>query len=793
MVGLAMLVAVGGSSQVLANESAEEDKTARLRIQEAYGKLPLYFIQNDGQLDKRVKFYERGAGHSTFFTREGVYLLLTKQQGKQGGINRLSQLPKTKTTSKLVKLFPIGANKNPRIVAEDLQQGRVNYFIGDDKSKWRTNIPAYKAVRYEDVYKNIDIKFYGNNRRLEYDIVVKPGADPSVVMLGYQGIDGLKLTGEGELLVAVGGSHLIQRKPYIYQQINGKRVEIAGAFKLYSKTTYGFELGTYNKHYPLIIDPVLTYSTYLGGADEDYGRGIAVDGAGNAYVTGYTYSGDFPTQNAVQWANAGGYDVFVTKLNAAGTGLVYSTYLGGGDDDQGRSIAVDGAGYAYVTGETWSTDFPTASPLQGTNAGYNDVFVVKLDAAGVSLAYSTYLGGTGYDGGYSIAVDSVGCAYITGNTGSDNFPTVSPFQGAYAGNGDAFVSKLDAAGAALTYSTYLGGTDWEEGRGIALDSAGCAYVTGATYSWDFPTQNPIQGGSAGSADVFVSKLDAAGAVLTYSTYLGGTNWDYGWGIAVDDAGNAYVTGETESTNFPTTFNAYQGTYAGWYDAFVSKIDATGANLPYSTYLGGTDGDYGYGIAVDSAGCVYITGNTGSSDFPIQNPIQGTNAGWGDAFVTKLAASGASLDYSTFLGGTTSDWGYGIVLDSAGDVYITGTTNSTDFPTQSPLQGSNAGNYDAFVTKIAEATPPPQGIISGFVTEASYTPVAGARVVLGQGGPPLNFTFTDANGHYEFGGLVDGVYRVGARKPGYGRDMKLGKVQQTTPLGREEFVNLVLSP
>jgi hypothetical protein len=351
------------------------------------------------------------------------------------------------------------------------------------------------------------------------------------------------------------------------------------------KTEVGFRVAAYDRGKPLVIDPILAYSTYLGGGSDDDGYAIAVDGSGNAYVTGYTLSSDFPTTGALQGANGGPVDVFVSKLNPSGSALVYSTYLGGGTNDYGYGIAVDDAGNAYVTGDTWSTDFPMSNPLQGTNAGDDDAFVTKLNASGSALVYSTYLGGGFYDAGYAIAVDASRSVYVTGFTWSTNFNTAAPLQGIKGGSEDAFVSKIDASGAALVYSTYLGGASFEEGHGIAVDGSGNAYVTGYTASTNFPTAGPFQGANAGSYDAFVSKINSAGSALAYSSYLGGGSDDSGNGIAVDGSGNVYVTGYTASTNFPTA-GPFQGTKSAGNDAFVSKIgESTPESIPAFSRLG----------------------------------------------------------------------------------------------------------------------------------------------------------------------------------------------------------------
>jgi hypothetical protein len=499
----------------------------------------------------------------------------------------------------------------------------------------------------------------------------------------------------------------------VYQEVAGVKQEVAGRYVMKGKRQVGFRVAAYDPSRPLIIDPVLVYSTYLGGSGMEVGRDIAVDGAGTAYVTGETYFGDFPTTaGAVQTTYAGEFDAFVTKLDATGSGLVYSTYLGGSDSDFAVRIAVDGAGSAYVTGFTRSTDFPTtAGTAQTTHAGEFDAFVSKLDSTGSGLVYSTYLGGSDTDVGFGVAVDGAGSAYVMGYTASTDFPTITGAAQITSAGGsfDAFVSKLDSTGSGLVYSTYLGGSDTDVGRGIAVDGAGSAYVAGYTASTNFPTTaEAAQTTHGGVFDAFVTKLDATGSALVYSTFLGGNGSDGGLDMALDDVGSAYVTGETHFGDFPTTAGAVQTTRAGEFDAFVTKLDATGSGLVYSTYLGGSDTDVGRGIAVDGVGSAYVAGYTRSTDFPTTAEAVQTTHGGGvyDAFVTKLDATGSGLVYSTYLGGSDYDAGEGIAVGT-GSAYLTGDTNSTNFPTTArATQTTYAGSGDAFVAKLEFVVPLP---------------------------------------------------------------------------------------
>ena len=457
------------------------------------------------------------------------------------------------------------------------------------------------------------------------------------------------------------------------------------------------------------IDPELIYSTYLGGSNDDAAISVAMDGSGNAYVTGYTSSTDFPTKNAFQKNYGGGQDdAFVTKIDSAGTSIVYSTYLGGSDIDQGNGIAVDSSGAAYITGFTGSTDFPLMNPIQKTYGGGYDAFVTKLDATGSALVYSTYLGGNSTEQGRSITTDSVGNAYIAGETLSTDFPTKNPFQASNAGGYDGFVTKINAKGTALVYSTYLGGSGGDEAASIAIDSAGHAYVAGISGSTDFPTTHgAFQTQNNGQGDAFVTVFDAAGSALVDPTFLGGNSQDYASGIAVDSSGQAYVAGDTESTDFPVTKNAYQGTFGGQDDAFVTVFNSTGSGLIYSTYLGGGSYDSVLGIALDSSGKIYVVGATESGNFPVtKDAFQGSFGGGSyDAFFSELTLSG-SLTYSTYLGGSGTDYGYGIAVSSStletpGGILLAGSTQSPNFPILHSLQ-RYAGGYDAFVAKFALA-------------------------------------------------------------------------------------------
>jgi hypothetical protein len=728
-----------------------------------FARTPLAFEPNEGQTDAQVQYMARGHGYTLFLAAtEAVLLLrpawpradssgLAALRGRKasiaGSIVATYEERTVGSERAVLRMQLVGGNSVARARGTDRLPGIVNYFRGNDASKWRTHILTYARVQYQDVYPGIDLVYYGNQRQLEYDFVVGPGADPGQIRLRFAGAQSLSVDARGDLLVQAGGQMLVQHKPVVYQEMAGEQRQVAANFVVHGKEV-SFALGSYDRSRRLVIDPVLSYSTYLGGSGVDEATGIAVDAAGNVYVTGDTTSPDFPTANPLQpvfggggSGNLGRGDAFVAKLTADGSALVYATYLGGSGDDGGTGIAVDSAGNAYVIGDTSSRDFPTVNALQATYGGNDDAFVAQLTADGSALIYSTYLGGSDLERGDRIAVDAAGNAYVTGGTSSRNFPTANPLQPAYGGGiNNAFVAKLTADGSALVYSTYLGGSGQDRGFGIAVDAAGNACVTGTTHSRDFPTANalqPVLPGDTGNS--FVAKLTADGSTLLYSTYLGGSSGSWAFGIALDAAGNAYVTGETFGPGFPTV-NALQPTYGGGLrDAFVTKLTADGSAMVYSTYLGGSAEDLGYwqGIAVDAAGNAYVAGLTNSPDFPTVNALQPTYGGGPyDAFVTKLAADGSALVYSTYLGGSGDDGANSIAVDAAGNAHIAGYTNSSDFPTANPLQPTLRGSYNAFVAKISTV------VTSGPATQLQVS--APAQVT---SGTPFDVTVTalDANG------------------------------------------------
>ena len=747
--------------------------TVRPSLLESYGQSSLAFEANQGQTDSSVKFLSRGVGYSLFFTTDEAVVVLRRPTVDARGRTIESPNPNPTPDAQsfaVMRMRFAGANPAPRIEGSKQLLGKMNYLIGNNPKEWRSNIPTYARVRYQEVYPGISVVYYGTQGQLEYDLLIDPGVDPKVIELDFKGVDKLKIDAQGNLRLLIAGGEVLLGKPRIYQMVPGseeRRKNIAGGYALKAGGHVGFDVGDYDRNQPLIVDPVLNYSTYLGGSGYDSGTAIAVDASGNAYVTGFTRSSNFPVTAGSFQTSCGttgtcnGYfwDAFVTKLTANGQ-IVYSSYLGGSGNDMGKAIAVDASGSAYVAGQTFSSNFPTtAGAFKTIYRGAGDAFVAKMSPGGTSLQYSTYLGGSGIDNAEGIAVDSGGNAYVTGQTYSTDFPTVAPIQASNGGNqdSDAFVTEINSSGSALVYSTYLGGSSMDWGNGIAVDSSGSAYVVGFTRSADFPLAGSLQancGGCPGFANAFVAELAPNGGALLHSTYLGGSGDDHGTGIAIDSDGNIYVTGFTYSTDFPITSGAYQTSLtSGKSAAFVSKIAPDFSSLTFSTYVQGGSLNYGKSIAVDT-GNVFVAGQTFSPTFPVLNPTQSacapSNCYYGTGFITELNAAGSRLIFSTFLGGSHGDDIASIALDPNANIQVTGQAVSTDFPTANAFQAAFGGSYaDAFVAKISLeplASLSPTSLTFGSQSVGSVS--APQTVTLSSNGTaPLHITSISASGDF----------------------------------------------
>lgn len=745
-----------GSGEALSSAS---EKSRRLD----FSSLPVAFEPNLGQTDPQVKYLARGNGYTLFLTSSEAVLSLAPEPApaSQQKANRLARFARSTMRSRrshesaVIRMQVTGANPHAQIAGNENLPGISNYFVGKDSRKWQTNVPHYEGVGYRDIYPGINLAFHGAQQQLEFDFIVAADADPAPISLGFSGAKRIATDAAGDLILASAAGDLRLHKPVAYQENLGVRKLVDARFVVEGKRV-GFALGNYDRSRELVIDPTLTYSTFLGGSLEDNGLAIAADATGSAYVTGQSVSADFPTAGTpYKSSNTGSFDVFVTKLAADGSSLVYSTYIGGSLGDSGNAIAVDSSGNAFVAGGTSSSDFPTTvGALQTTFNGVTDAFVLKLNSTGSTLVYSTLLGGTSFDTANGLAVDGLGSAYVVGATSSTaDFPTMAPIQASGGGALSGFVSKLNPTGTGLVYSTYLGGSNGDFAAAVALDSSKNAFVTGGTLSPTFPHTTgafQIQCGTDGNCngglyDAFITVINAAGSNYVYSTFLGGSGTDEGSGIVVDAAANAYVTGLTKSnTDFPLQA-ALQPTFGGSVqDAFVTKINPAGSALVYSTFLGGGLGDAGASIALDSGNNAYVTGQTSSSDFPTTSPTQTTIGGGNDGFVTEINAAGSQRIFSTFLGGSQNEntlSGSGpsgaIAVDSAGNIYVTGNTSSADFPTVAAVQGTYGGAIDAFVAKIAPAAG--AGNFSITVSPGSAT------VTHGQTTTPFTVTVTPLTG------------------------------------------------
>lgn len=700
--------------------------------------LPLHFEPTDGSATSAGLYLARGAGYVvTLFPEAVTVRVLAKGRapgGPAGGAGATTERPAS------VTLHLLDADPHPPLQPERLEAGVSNYFLGNDPSRWRRHVAHYGAVRYRHVYPGIDWLVYGHRGELEHDFVVAPGADPDRIRVRIDGAARLTVEPGGDLLIEAAGQVVRQRRPVVYQESAAGRREYLEGHYVLDHRDVRVALGSYDPHRELVIDPALAFSTYLGGSNSDYATGIAVDGQGNVYVAGVTDSTDFPTLNPYQNTNPG-QTAFISKLNAAGTGLIYSTFLGS-VSALAAGLIVDGAGNVYIAGDTTSPNFPVLNAFQPTykavGEGDENGFFTKLDATGDMLVYSSYLGGSDINLVHGLALDGGGSLYLAGETSSPDFPTANALQPTLKGRINAFVTKLSADGSSLVYSTYLGGSAADAVEAIALDASGNAYVGGNTNSVDFPTVNAFQtvnhasvNGSTNPTGI-VAKLSAAGSALLYSSYLGGSSEDSVYAIAVDTSGNAYVAGSTASTDFPTV-NPLQSTNKavtgmGGNTGFISKVNGTGDALVYSTYLGGSGGGNGVlgdalvASALDGNGDMFVAGGSSSTDYPTTNAVQTTNKaaaiGATNAVVSELNASGSALVFSTYLGGSGSygnqqtrpplplgDSAAAIVVDGSGNIYIAGQTESSDFPTLNAYQPMNktttqyGSNTTAFVSKF----------------------------------------------------------------------------------------------
>jgi len=729
-------------------QSAERVSPSALSARQDFGQLPLTFEANRGQSNSQVKFLSRGNGYTAFLTAGGLTLALHPKNG--------APAPGTQNTSAVVEshLLPVvhmsllGAAKNPRISGEDLQPGRINYFLGNDPAKWLTNVPNFAKIRYKDVYPGIDLIYYGNHRQLEYDFEIKPGADPHKIRFEISGTTQIALDTEGNLELQVGGEQLRLQCPAVYQGSSNSRTPVNGHYVVTDRTHVAFEVAAYDSSKPLTIDPVLIYATYLGGSGTDLATGIAVDASGSVYLAGYSNSVDFPV-TATGSLSPNSNHVFVAKLDPAGANLVYADYIGGNGADYGLALVLDGANDVYVTGSTTSSNFPAVKAYQPQQPGPYAGFLTRVSADGSSLLYSSYLGGNSFDQPAGIAIDNLGQVFVAGSTMSQNFPLTNAYQpsalpnqgGVYGFYG--FLTKFSADGSSLVYSTYLAGNSvvaqdcgipcwpapYNQISAVSVDANGAAYVTGTTNADNFPTtpgafltsNSTQQGPTVG----FLSKFTSAGA-LAYSTYFYGSSENpiQVNAIAVDDSGASYITGYAVSDgSFPITSTGIcdPGAYGfGCSYAFVTKFDPTGSTLLYSTFLGQNNYANPRSIQVDAAGNAYVLASTTSAAFQTNTAIE-AYSNRADLLLVEIDPGGTTELFSTFLGGDGNESPAGMALDAQGNIYISGFTDSSDFPvTQAAFQGSLGGASDAFVAKIGAGSSPTVSLAPNSLQYAGQT-------------------------------------------------------------------------
>jgi hypothetical protein len=737
----AVLLWIASLGNVLGIQPALDSATlAREQALRASGDVRLHFEINAGQFDSRVRFLARGPNYRIFLTDDDAVIAMDHTSSA-----RDAERTNLKIRSTAIRLKFLDASRNVPVIGESVLASRSNYFRGSNPKGHTTDITHYGRVRYTQIYPGIDVVFYGNQRDLEYDFVIAPGADPRQIRLAVEGAEIPTIDSVGNLVLRSSFGEIKQHRPSVYQNVDGGRIAIPADYVINHDRTIGVQLAAYDRSKTLIIDPILSYSTFLGGSSGDFGSAVAVDATGNVYVAGYTASTDFPTLNAYDTSRGSGtttYNVFVSKLNPAGTALIYSTYLGGSSEiDIARGIAVDASGNVFVTGTTTGSGYPvTAGAYHAATTGSNS-FVTKLASAGNALMYSTYVIKASATG---IAIDTGGNAYVTGSAVTGFITTVGALQTTIGNStgSNAFALKLNPGGTAASYATFLGGSGPDVGNGIAVDGGGNAYVGGATNSSNFPVANPFQPTATAGQNGFVAKVNAAGSALVYSTYLGGEGTDSVNAIAVDQTGSAYVVGETYSRFFPVSDFAFQPSQTGQLvtgtrqgTAFVTKFVPSGEGIAYSTYLGGsicypsfctmhqteTQGDAAYAIAIDAQGHAYVTGIARSPDFPYPGPVDPIASGTFQAlsgsdalFVVKVSQGGDRMLYATFVryGAATSgntpsglpyDAGKGIAVDSSGTAYGVGE-GAAGFPTTTgSLRTTSAGGTDAVAFKLTHAT------------------------------------------------------------------------------------------
>ncbi len=674
---------------------------------------PLAFTKNAGQWDDRILFRAENDGATMWFLNDGAYYQFERMPSTA---TLPDQSPGESDDSEclMIKAAFIGVDETARVTGQDILGHYSNYFLGNDQSRWRTNVPSFETITYHDIYPGIDLKYYGNGYQMEYDFILAPDCHPSQIEIRYEGAISVSVNEAGDLEIETEWGTVVESAPYVYQLDGPAETELDCSYLLLSDNSFGFEINDeYNTNLPLVIDPVLTYSSYLGGSATQYVNDIALDDNGNVVVAGHTRSENFPVYDPIQGTYAGEFDLYITKINTETGDILYSTYFGGSGREDNPHLVLDANDNMYVVCTAYSIDLPTVNAFQSSLNGTCDAYVFKLSGNGDEILFATYYGGERVEYAADIDIDASLMVYVAGNTDSKSLPVQNPFQDDIAGGDlDGFVIKLNASGDALAYATYLGGKFRDDINGLAVTPGGEAYVAGSTYSDDFPVANPLFNSSIcadGPTDAFVTKFSTAGNTLAFSTYLGGTEDEWLNDIDLDADGNVFALGCSESDDFPV-LNAVQpervpGGFSGGADMIIAAISSAGDELLFGTYFGGSDEDFGESIFVGPDGSVFVTGTTYSLDFPLESYVDGVLDGIAetcDALAVKLSSNGTEIAYSTYLGGSSSDMGKAVVGNETGDAFWTGYTISNDFPLVNETQSSSPGYYDVFVSRIGES-------------------------------------------------------------------------------------------
>lgn len=702
----------------------EADVSASIRRGPRLGRLlsrmPLAFEPNAGQAPAGAEFLARTGAGTILLRRDGAVLQIPLSSETGGSAERLAS-PRTRATAQSVRMSLVGTSGASSVSGIDPLITKANYFTGRDPAAWRENVPTFSRASFIGVYPGVDMVYYGHEGNLEYDFVVSPGADPRTITLEFDGIESAKKSKENDLLLTLKEGRLLLHHPIAYQIIGADRRGVECGYHLLapersassgaSGVRVSFNLGVFDSRFPLVIDPVLTYSTYLGGTGMDQPAGIAADSDGNTFIAGFTRSLNFPLVNPIQSQIAGDSDIFISKVNAEGTAILSSTYIGGAGSDLATGIALGNDGSVFVSGITSSVDFPSVHAFQPALRGSSDAFVLKLDGGVSTLQFSTYFGGSGDEENSSVAADTSSGAVLAGSTKSADLPLLRPFQASSGGNVDGFIARFDIQGA-LVSSSYLGASGEDRCLGVALGGSDEVYLCGLTDSENFPaTPGALQTTNAGQPDGFVAKVSSDGSGLVYSTYIGGAGSESVNAVTVSESGEAFITGATSSSDFPTTPDAYRRNFSGGNalngDAFVAKLQADARGLKYSTYYGGSGGDSGNSIALGPFGIAYIIGATSSANLPMVRPLQSSNGGGlSDAFMVEMNPDGSEVLFSSYFGGSEFDYGTGIALAPSGDLLVAGFTLSPDFPVLNPIQPALSGFLsDGFVAKLSETISP----------------------------------------------------------------------------------------